>query len=104
MKADKVRQLDTAEIEKQLKEGQEKAFRIRFQLRMGQTDGVKNLRELRKLRARQLTILRERAAGAAPAAAAAPAPKKKAAAQPAAKKAAAAKPAKAAAKKTEAKG
>lgn len=97
MKADKVRQLDTAEIEKQLKEGQEKAFRIRFQLRMGQTDGVKNLRDLRKDRARQLTILRERAlrpAEAAPAAA-------KPAVKPAVKKSG---KQTAAAKKTEAKG
>lgn len=92
MKADKVRQLDTAEIEKQLKEGQEKAFRIRFQLRMGQTDGVKNLRELRKDRARQLTILRERALRPAEAA-----PAAKPAVKKAVKKTAAA-------KKTEAKG
>lgn len=92
MKADKVRQLDTAEIEKQLKEGQEKAFRIRFQLRMGQTDGVKNLRELRKDRARQLTILRERALHPAEAA-----PAAKPAVKKAVKKTAAA-------KKTEAKG
>jgi large subunit ribosomal protein L29 len=72
MKADKIRQLDTAEIEKQLKEGLEKAFRIRFQLRMGQTDGIKNLRELRKDRARQLTVLRERSLGLAKPAAVAP--------------------------------
>lgn len=98
MKADKVRQLDTAEIEKQLKEGQEKAFRIRFQLRMGQTDGVKNLRELRKDRARQLTILRERALRPAEAAAAA---KPEKAAKPAVKKAV---KKTAAAKKTVAKG
>ena len=99
MKADKVRQLDTAEIEKQLKEGQEKAFRIRFQLRMGQTDGVKNLRELRKDRARQLTILRERALRPAEAAPAAAKPAK--AAKPVVKKAV---KKTAAAKKTEAKG
>ncbi len=97
MKADKVRQLDTAEIEKQLKEGQEKAFRIRFQLRMGQTDGVKNLRELRKDRARQLTILRERALRPAEAAPAAVQPAGKPAVKKAVKKTAAA-------KKTEAKG
>lgn len=102
MKADKVRQLDTAEIEKQLKEGQEKAFRIRFQLRMGQTDGVKNLRDLRKDRARQLTILRERALRPAEAAPAAAKPAKPAkAAKPAVKKAV---KKTAAAKKTEAKG
>ena len=35
-------------------------FRLRFQLQMGQTDGVKKLRELRKDRARMLTIVRER--------------------------------------------
>ncbi len=35
-------------------------FRLRFQMEMGQTDGLKKLRAIRKDRARMLTILRER--------------------------------------------
>ena len=58
--ADKARALDTPEIHKQLREAAEQMFRLRFQLRMGQTDGLKKLRALRKERARMLTVLRER--------------------------------------------
>jgi large subunit ribosomal protein L29 len=35
-------------------------FRLRFQLSMGQQDGVKKIRELRKDRARILTLLKQR--------------------------------------------
>ena len=35
-------------------------FRLRFQMSMGQTEGLKKYRELRKDRARMLTVLRER--------------------------------------------
>jgi len=58
--ADKARGLDAAELAKQLREGSEQMFRLRFQLRMGQTDGVKKLRTLRRERARLLTVQRER--------------------------------------------
>src|ERR1700751_846146 len=58
--ADKARALDGPEINKQLRDGAEQAFRIRFQMSMGQAEGVKKLRSLRKERARMLTILRER--------------------------------------------
>ena len=54
------RDMDTHEIEAQLKDMQEKSFRLRFQLAMGQTEGVKRMREMRKDRARLLTIQRER--------------------------------------------
>jgi large subunit ribosomal protein L29 len=70
--ADKARALDAAELSKQLREGQEQMFRIRFQMSLGQIDGLKKLRQLRKERARMLTVQREReleAAGAAPASA-----------------------------------
>jgi large subunit ribosomal protein L29 len=60
MKAEKVRGIDTNELQRQLADSQEQMFRLRFQLRMGQTDGLKRLRELRRERARMLTILRER--------------------------------------------
>jgi len=58
--ADKARGLDKAELEKQLKDATEQIFRLRFQLSMGQPEGVKKIRTLRKERARMLTVLRER--------------------------------------------
>jgi large subunit ribosomal protein L29 len=64
--AEKARALDAAEIAKQIKEGAEQMFRLRFQMSMGQMDGVKKLRSLRKERARMLTVLRERQDGATP--------------------------------------
>jgi large subunit ribosomal protein L29 len=67
--AEKFRALDTAELDKQLREGAEQMFRLRFQLSMGQMDGVKKLRTLRKERARILTVLQQK--GVAPSAAAA---------------------------------
>jgi large subunit ribosomal protein L29 len=68
--ADKARALDDAELSKQLHETSEQMFRLRFQIGMGQTDGLTKLRKLRKERARMLTVQRERQLGqsAAPAA------------------------------------
>jgi len=60
MKADKIREIDTNDLRRQFAESADQMFRLRFQLKMGQTDGVKKLRELRKERARMLTVLRER--------------------------------------------
>ena len=60
MKADKVREQDSNELRNQLRDIPEQMFRLKFQLAMGQTDGVKKLRALRKDRARILTILRDR--------------------------------------------
>jgi large subunit ribosomal protein L29 len=64
--ADKARGLDAGELAKQIKDAAEQMFRLRFQMSMGQMDGVKKLRSLRKERARMLTVLRERQDGAAP--------------------------------------
>lgn len=61
MKADKIRQIDTNELEGQLKDMREQMFRLRFQMSIGQADGLKKYRELRKDRARILTVLRQRA-------------------------------------------
>ena len=58
--AEKARGLDAAEIAKTLKEGAEQMFRIRFQMSMGQPEGLKKLLSLKKERARMLTVLRER--------------------------------------------
>jgi len=60
MRADKVRELDNAELRRQSKDFREQSFRLRFQMAMGQTDGLKKLRNMRKDRARMLTILRDR--------------------------------------------
>jgi len=60
MRADKVREIDNTDLERQNGELREQMFRLRFQMEMGQTDGLKKLRAIRKDRARMLTILRER--------------------------------------------
>ena len=60
MKPNKIRELDANEVAVHLKEQQEQAFRLRLQLGMGQADGLKKYRLLRKDRARLLTITRER--------------------------------------------
>ncbi|MBS1830089.1 MAG: 50S ribosomal protein L29 [Acidobacteria bacterium] len=60
MKAEKIRQVDTNELEGQVKDMQEQMFRLRFQMTIGQADGLKKYRELRKDRARILTVLRQR--------------------------------------------
>jgi large subunit ribosomal protein L29 len=67
MKADKVRDLDTNELQRQLGEIDEQMFRLQFQMTMGQMDGLKKVRAIRKDRARIHTILRERTQSAPPA-------------------------------------
>jgi large subunit ribosomal protein L29 len=65
MKAQKVRDLDEAELKNQLGAMDEQLFRLRFQMSMGQMDGLKKVRAMRKDRARIYTILRERELAAA---------------------------------------
>ena len=83
MNAQKLRELDSSELTAQSTDIHEQLFRLRFQMSMGQTDGLKKYRDAKKDRARMLLILREReldpakAQAAADAAAAKPAPKKK---------------------------
>jgi large subunit ribosomal protein L29 len=60
MKAQKVRDLDENELRQQLKEMDEQMFRLQFQMSMGQMDGLKKVRAMRKDRARIYTILKER--------------------------------------------
>jgi large subunit ribosomal protein L29 len=64
MKADKVRDLDSKELEIQLRDLNDQLFHLRFQMRMGQMDGLKKYRGLRKDRARIQTILNQRQAAA----------------------------------------
>jgi len=75
MRAEKIRELDSEELRRQAAEMREQDFRLRFQMSMGQADGLKKLRNIRKDRARILTILRDRELH--PETAPEPAPKKK---------------------------
>ena len=61
--AEKARALGEPELAKKLHEDAEQVFRLRFQLSMGQAEGLKKLRSLRKERARMLTVQRERELG-----------------------------------------
>ena len=60
MKASKVRESDANELRTQLLDADEQIFRLRLQIRMGQAEGLKKYRALRKDRARINTVLRER--------------------------------------------
>jgi len=63
MKADKVRGLDDEELRRQAQEMDDQMYRFRIQMSMGQMDGLKKARAMKKDRARVLTVLRERAGG-----------------------------------------
>jgi large subunit ribosomal protein L29 len=60
MKAQKVRDLDEKELRQQLHEMDEQLFRLHFQMSMGQMEGLKKVRAMKKDRARIYTVLRER--------------------------------------------
>jgi large subunit ribosomal protein L29 len=62
MKAEKMRGIDAAELQRQVQDAHEQLFRLRFQMAMGQVDGLKKYRNLKKDRARMLTVLREKEA------------------------------------------
>ncbi len=63
MELTKIRNLSDEELKHQEKTSAEQLFRLRFQVALGQTDGVKKLRELRKEIAQIKTITRERELG-----------------------------------------
>ena len=65
MKPDKVRDLDDVELKRQLHEMEEQIYRLQFQMSMGQMDGLKKVRAMKKDRARIHTVLREREGAAA---------------------------------------
>jgi large subunit ribosomal protein L29 len=65
MKADKLRDVDAKELETQSREAEAQLFHLRLQMGMGQLEGLKKYRALRKDRARMLTLLRERQAAQA---------------------------------------
>ncbi|MBI3667503.1 MAG: 50S ribosomal protein L29 [Acidobacteria bacterium] len=60
MKAEKIRDLGDHELAVHVADVEDRLFRLRFQMSMGQTDGLKKYHELKKDRARMLTVQRER--------------------------------------------
>jgi large subunit ribosomal protein L29 len=66
MKIREIRDLDDAALKQQLREMDEQMFRLQFQMSMGQMDGLKKVRTMKKDRARIHTILRERVQGVPP--------------------------------------
>jgi large subunit ribosomal protein L29 len=56
----KMRDMSVGDLKNQDGEMTEQMFKLRFQMAMGQTESLKKIRELRKDRARLLTILREK--------------------------------------------
>jgi large subunit ribosomal protein L29 len=63
MELAKIRNLSDAELDHQEKTAAEQLFRLRFQVALGQNDGVKKLRQLRKEIAQIKTVTRERELG-----------------------------------------
>jgi large subunit ribosomal protein L29 len=63
MELDKIRNLSDEELAHQVKTTAEQLFRLRFQVSLGQNDGVKKLRELRREIAQIKTVARERELG-----------------------------------------
>ena len=59
-RARKLRDMSADELERQEAEMSEQIFKLRFQWAMGQTESLKKIRELRKDRARLLTISHEK--------------------------------------------
>src|SRR5580704_4951497 len=63
MEIEKIRNLSDEELAHQEKTSSEQLFRLRFQVSMGQNDGVKKLRQLRREIAQIKTVARERELG-----------------------------------------
>ncbi len=63
MELEKIRNLSDDELAHQEKTSAEQLFRLRFEVALGQNDGVKKLRQLRKEIAQIKTVARERTLG-----------------------------------------
>ncbi len=63
MEIEKIANWNDAELAQQERQAAEQLFRLRFQMRMGQNDGVQKLRGLKKDIARIKTIQRQRELG-----------------------------------------
>jgi large subunit ribosomal protein L29 len=59
MEAEKIRNLTEAELKHQERDLNDQLFKLKFQMRMGQTESLKKMRGLRKDIARIKTIQRE---------------------------------------------
>ena len=59
MNSEKIRNLTDAELAHQKIELSEELFKLKFQLKMGQTESLKKIRGLRRDIARVQTVLRE---------------------------------------------
>jgi large subunit ribosomal protein L29 len=59
-KVEKLKDLDTAELENRERELAEQVFRLRFQLTTGQAEAIPRLRLARRNLARVKTLLRQR--------------------------------------------
>jgi large subunit ribosomal protein L29 len=62
VKAEKIRELSTAELQAKEKELQEQLFRLRLQKSVGQVDNPGKIKDARREIARVKTILREKQA------------------------------------------
>jgi large subunit ribosomal protein L29 len=60
MELEKIRNLSDSELHVEEQKAAEQLFRLRFQMKLGQNEGVKKLRDLKKDIARIKTISRER--------------------------------------------
>ena len=60
MKSQQIKDFDEQELKAQVGQIQEQLFRLRFQMSMGQTDGLKKMRIMRKDLARVYTEIRAR--------------------------------------------
>ncbi|SFR04908.1 50S ribosomal protein L29 [Desulfoscipio geothermicus] len=63
MKANELRELTDAELQKKLHDTKDELFRLRFQLATGQLDNPMRIKEVRRNIARVKTVLREREIG-----------------------------------------
>ena len=63
MELEKIRNLSDEELAHQEKVTSEQLFRLRFQVSLGQNDGVKKLRQMRKEIAQIKTVAKERELG-----------------------------------------
>ncbi len=77
METSKIRELTDGELKTQESQAGEQLFRVRFQKSLGNTEGIKKLRELKKDIARIKTVARQRALGHATAPTESAAPAKK---------------------------
>ena len=63
MEAEKIRNLSDGELKQQQREQMDQLFRLKFQLKMGQSESLKKIQGLRRGVARLKTIARERELG-----------------------------------------